>query len=201
MDYEFANMSLPRIALRSIQEADFPLLYQVYASTREEELSVTPWSDAQKEEFLRMQFGAQHTYYQKYYSDAAFDVILVDGEPAGRLYLQRRDNEFRIVDIALLPPFRGKGIGGRIMHQILGEADEAHLPVRIHVEHNNPAKHLYDRLGFKKIDNTGVYFLMERLPSVKVCPFEDANASSSEIAPSNTSDCHKAMEGKGIRSQ
>ncbi|WP_442506559.1 GNAT family N-acetyltransferase [Novipirellula sp. SH528] len=192
---------MSKIALRPITDDDQEFLYLLYASTREEELSIAPWDDAQKEEFLRMQFKAQHLHYQKHYSDAKFDVIEVNGEPGGRLYLHRRDDEHRIVDIALLPPFRGKGIGRRIMRQILGEADKLHLPVRIHVEHNNPAKHLYDRLGFKKIDDTGVYFLMEHLPSAKVCLFEDANSSGSEIDPSITSDCHKAMEGKGIRSQ
>ena len=155
---------MSKIALRPITDDDQEFLYLLYASTREEELSVAPWDDAQKEEFLRMQFKAQHLHYQEHFSDAKFEVIEVDGEPGGRLYLQRRDDEHRIVDIALLPKHRRKGIGGKIMQEILDEASLAKLPVRIHVEHNNPARHLYDRLGFQQIDDTGVYFLLERLP-------------------------------------
>ena len=131
---------------------------------------MTGWPLEEQQKFLRMQFSAQHTYYQEHYSDAAFELILVDGEPAGRLYLQRRSDEHRVVDIALLPPFRGRGIGGAIMRQILDEADKLRLPVRIHVEHNNPAKHLYDRLGFTTVDDTGVYCLMERLPRIDESP-------------------------------
>ncbi|EMI20782.1 GCN5-like N-acetyltransferase [Rhodopirellula maiorica SM1] len=168
------------IAFRSIAEDDLSFLYQVYASTRAEELSLVDWDDAQKEQFLQMQFAAQHKYYQENYSDTVFDVIEVNGEPAGRLYLQRRRDEHRVVDIALLPEYRGKGIGRKIMQDILDEAGAAGLPVRIHVEHNNPAMHLYQRLGFEKIDDTGVYFLMQRLPQPSSCPQEEANTCQSQ---------------------
>ncbi|GAA5505755.1 hypothetical protein Rcae01_01202 [Novipirellula caenicola] len=141
---------------------------------------MTGWPLKEQQQFLQMQFAAQHQYYQEHYSDAAFDLILVDGDPAGRLYLQRRQDEHRVVDIALLPEYRGKGIGHKIMQGILDEAAEAGLPVRIHVEHNNPAMHLYQRLGFQKMDDTGVYFLMERLPDQRlpepgVRPSQDAS--------------------------
>lgn len=65
------------------------------------------------------------------------------------------------MDIALVPRYRGQGIGGTLMKQVLAEGRKAGKPVRIHVEHFNPAMHLYERLGFKKIGDTGVYFLME----------------------------------------
>lgn len=157
---------MSKIVLRPITDNDLEFLYELYASTREEELSVVPWEDdAQKENFLRMQFQAQHAHYQEHFADAKFDVIEVDGQPAGRLYLQRGDDAHRIIDIALLPIHRRKGIGGKLMQEILDDASAAKLPVRIHVEHNNPAMHLYQRLGFAKIDDTGVYYLMERLPT------------------------------------
>ena len=157
-------VTLPEISFRPIHDGDKPFLYQVYASTRAEELAVVPWDDAEKERFLQFQFDAQHQHYQEHYADASFDVIELDGEPAGRLYLRRCEDEHRVVDIALLPEYRGKGIGGKIMKNIVDEADHAKLPVRIHVEHNNPAMRLYERLGFRQIDDTGVYYLMERLP-------------------------------------
>lgn len=152
------------ISFRPITDDDQELLYRVYASTREEELAVTPWSREEKEVFLRQQFNAQHQHYQQNYENATFDVILVEGEPAGRLYVDRRKEEHRIVDIALLPNHRGQGLGGGIMQNLLDEAAAAGKLVRIHVEKNNPARHLYDRLGFRKVEQEEeqpVYDLME----------------------------------------
>ena len=112
----------PNVQFRGMTQHDLPFLFHLYASTREDELSVVPWTDAQKHDFLSMQFEAQHRYYQENYSDAQFDVIVIDGTLAGRLYLQRREKEHRIIDIALLPEFRGKGIGGRILNDLLQNA-------------------------------------------------------------------------------
>ena len=140
-------------------------LYRVYASTREEELAVVPWNAEEKEVFLRMQFNAQHQHYQQYFSDAEYNVILVEGVPVGRLYLHHRADEIRIVDIALLPEYRGQGTGTRILKEILLEGKQANLPVRIHVEHNNRALRLYERLDFQQIGDQGVYYLMEWQPS------------------------------------
>jgi ribosomal protein S18 acetylase RimI-like enzyme len=92
---------------------------------------------------------------------AAFDVILVGGQPAGRLYLHRRDDEIRIMDIALLPEYCDRGIGTTLLHGLLSEAAAAGKPLRIHVERFNPALRLYERLGFRQIDDRGVYLFME----------------------------------------
>ena len=120
-----------------------------------------PWSDEQKEDFLRFQFEAQHTYYQEHFPDASFDLILVGDEAVGRLYVDRRDDEIRLIDIALLPERRGGGLGGQLLDELLREARQTGKLVRIHVEHNNPAMRLYLRLGFEKIEEQGVYHLME----------------------------------------
>ena len=122
------------------------------------------WDADEKEHFLRWQFDAQHKYYQENYPRARFDVILAGERPVGRLYVDRREDEIRIVDIALLPEHRGAGIGGWLMGELLAEADAAGVPVRIHVERNNPAMRLYHRLGFTETGDTGVYWLMERTP-------------------------------------
>lgn len=151
----------PPITFRPVEADDQELLYGVYASTRTEELAPVPWTEAQKEAFLRMQFRAQTLDYQANYPDAERRLILVDGVPAGRLYVDRREDEVRIVDIALLPAHRGAGVGGAILRDLLAEAAAAGKPLRIHVEQVNPALRLYERLGFKRIGDTGVYYLME----------------------------------------
>jgi len=149
------------ISLRPLQELDLPFLYHVYASTREEELSVVPWSAEQKTDFLRMQFEAQHAYYQEQFPGASYDIVVVNGKSAGRLYVDRRRDEIRIIDIALLPEYRGQGTGSKLLQVVLQEARSLEIPVRIHVESNNPAMNLYQRLGFRMIEEQGVYHLLE----------------------------------------
>ena len=153
------------ITLRPISTQDQDFLYRVYASTREDELAPLDWSAEQKRAFLDMQFNAQHKFYQEQYSQAKFQVILLNGQAIGRLYIERRPDEIRIIDIALLTAYRRQGIGSALLKDILAQGEQAGLPVRIHVEHFNPALGLYERLGFKKIGDTGVYFLMEWSPS------------------------------------
>lgn len=158
-------MNLPAsLALRPALDADREFLFRVYASTRAEELAVTGWSDAQKEQFLRMQFDAQHRYYHEHMPDAAYLVVLCEGQPAGRLYLDRRHDEIGVVDIALLPEFRDRGIGSVFLREVMAEATAARTPVRLHVEPFNRALNLYHRLGFHKIGDTGVYLHLEWQP-------------------------------------
>jgi len=152
------------ITLRPITPEDQGFLYQVYASTREEELAPLGWDEAQQEAFLEMQFRAQHTFYQGQFRGAQFDIVLLNKEPIGRLYVDRREDEIRIVDIALLPAHRNRGIGSALLRDILAEGQRDGLPVRIHVEYFNRALHLYERLGFRQISETGVYYLMEWSP-------------------------------------
>jgi ribosomal protein S18 acetylase RimI-like enzyme len=153
---------MERFDLRPVAEDDRPFLADVYASTRADELAVLPWTDQQKAGFLAHQFAAQDIHYRTHYDDAAFDVIEVDGEPAGRLYVHRGPKEIRIVDITLTPAFRGRGLGTRLLRGLIAEADDGGRKLSIHVEANNPARRLYERLGFERAGEYGVYVLMER---------------------------------------
>jgi ribosomal protein S18 acetylase RimI-like enzyme len=150
--------------LRPVTPEDGPFLFQLYASTRAEELAVVPWDEAQKEAFLRMQFHAQTKFYAESFPDAAFLMVLREGEPAGRLYVDRRGDEIRLLDIALLPEHRGAGLGTALLRDLTAESAAAGKPLRIHVERFNPALRLYERLGFKLLQDEGVYFLMEWRP-------------------------------------
>ena len=153
------------VTLRPIREEDLEFLLRLYATTRAEEMAmVTDWSDEQKEWFVRMQFQAQHAWYQEHYGDAQFDLVLVDGVPAGRLYVHRRATEIRLVDISLIPELRGSGIGSALLRELMAESEAAGKPLTIHVEKYNPAMRLYLRLGFKPIEDRGPYDLMEWKP-------------------------------------
>lgn len=147
--------------LRPAGAEDRDFLLQVYASTREEELRLVDWSAEQKAAFVHMQFEAQDTDYRRNYEDASFDVIEVDGEPAGRLYVDRRADDIRIIDITLLPEYRGRGIGTGLIRGLLDEAATDRKRLSIHVEVNNPARRLYERLGFVQVEERGLYLLME----------------------------------------
>jgi len=142
------------------------LLLRVYRSTREEELAmVVDWTDEMKDAFVRQQFSAQHAWYQEHYVGATFDVILIDGVPAGRLYVHRRLDEIRLVDITFLPEFRQGGLGTSLLRDLLAEGEAAGKPVTIHVEIYNPAMRLYERLGFQPVEERGPYRLMKWSPS------------------------------------
>jgi ribosomal protein S18 acetylase RimI-like enzyme len=158
----FSALSDRGVSLRAITSEDQSALYHIYASTREDELARLDWNDAQKAAFLAMQFNAQHTYYQEQFPRASFQIIMLDGEPIGRIYIERRKDEIRIIDIALLSAYRNRGIGSAFLEAVIAEAERVALPVRIHVEQFNPALRLYIKLGFRIVGETGVYFLMEQ---------------------------------------
>lgn len=154
-----------RISFRPETDQDAEFLYRLYASSREQEMQVVPWTDEQKEEFLRSQFQAQTLHYKKNYTEADYSIILLDGQAAGRLYLHQEPNDIRIMDIIVAPEHRRSGIGTMLLQEILDRARAAGHSVSIHVEQYNPALHLYERLGFRIIDTNGVYNLMEWRPT------------------------------------
>jgi ribosomal protein S18 acetylase RimI-like enzyme len=151
--------------LRPVADADRPFLVELYGTTREAELERVPWDDAAKRAFVEQQFSAQDAHYRGNYPGATLDVIEVDGASAGRLYVHRGPSDIRIMDIALAPSHRGRGIGTALLRSLMQEADSSGRKLSIHVEVNNPARSLYDRLGFRPAGSHGVYVLMERPPS------------------------------------
>ena len=155
------------VHLRPVSSDDEDFLFSVYSSTRIDEMALVDWSALQKETFLRMQFNSQYQYYKENYPGAQYQVILLDDQPVGRLYLHKRDDEIRIMDITLLPEFREQGIGSTLLNEILEEAANNHLAVTIHVERFNPALHLYERLGFHLAEDKGVYYFMKWWPEMR----------------------------------
>ena len=152
------------VVLRPIRPEDHDLLCRIYGSTRTEELAPVPWTDEQKDAFIRQQFDAQTAYWDEQYPEAERSIVEVDSVPAGRLYVQRWPKEVRLVDIALLPDFRKRGVGTELIRRLFSEAAGAGKPVTIHVEVFNPARALYERLGFAPKGEQGMYVLMEWKP-------------------------------------
>jgi len=152
------------VTLRPATDADYEFMRGLYASTREAEMAHFPFDDVQKQAFLDQQFAAQFAHYGIHYPTCERNIIERDGEPVGRLWVDEWRDQIRLVDIALLPECRGKGIGSVLLRQAMDRGAAAGKPVTIHVESFNPALRLYQRLGFEHVDTNGVYFLMRWTP-------------------------------------
>src|SRR4051812_8025925 len=140
-------MAEPR--LRPVEEDDREFLVDLYDSVRALELEQLPWDEAAKRAFVEQQFAAQDAHYRQHYPGATLDVIELQGERAGRLYVFRGPGDIRIMDIALAPAYRGRGIGGGLLRGLVEESRRTARKLSIHVEIGNPARRLYERLGFR----------------------------------------------------
>lgn len=149
------------VTLRPVTSEDESFLYQVYASTRADELARVPWNEAQREAFLKMQFAAQQLHYRTRSPDATHDIILLNSSPVGRLYVDRMDKGIHILDITILPEHRNKGAGITLIKRLMAEAANAGKSLTIYVESFNPSRHLFERLGFLKIEDDGINYLMK----------------------------------------
>ncbi len=151
--------------LRDRTPADLVFLSQLFASTREDEMRLVDWTAPQKAAFLQDQFDKQHRHYLEHYPRAQWLVIEHENTPAGRIYVEQTSREIRLMDLALLPTIRGRGVGTSLMHALLAAADRDGMPVSLHVEPSNPAMRLYRRLGFIEVETRGYYQFMERPPT------------------------------------
>ena len=149
------------LILRPAEKEDEAFLFRLYSSVRLEEVAAWGWPEAQQEAFLRMQFNGQQASYKRAYRDASHSIILLDEEPVGRMFVARRDDGLRLVDISISPERRGTGIGTNLIRELQAGAEREGVPLRLQVMKNNPALRLYERLGFTKIEDEGAYFQME----------------------------------------
>jgi ribosomal protein S18 acetylase RimI-like enzyme len=149
-----------QITLRPVVASDDALILSVYASTRASELQQVPWTNEQKDAFVRMQFAAQKQHYAATYPQASHHVICVDETPAGRIYVDRGAGGIHILDITVLPQFRNQQIGSTVLRRLLNEAGEKGKAVTIYVETFNPSLKLFERLGFEKSQLKDLHYLM-----------------------------------------
>ena len=165
-DKQFHSQSqdLGSIQLRDERSGDEPLLFELYASTREEELALTGWDQATRLSFLNMQFRAMRQGYRSMFPQGQFSIILADGLPVGRVVIARLPHEVHLVDIVVLAAHRGRGIGGRVMKVLMTEAAATGMPVRLQVLKQSRAIAFYQRLGFSRMSETEIYDQMEWRP-------------------------------------
>lgn len=159
--------SAPTHHLRPATPDDLGFQARLYASTREEELNAAQFPDEMREQFLAMQFHAQTTHYTKFHPDAEWLIIECDQATAGRLILDRAEDHFNVMDLALLPEFRGRGIGTILLRQVQAEAATRQLPVRLFADSRDRAIQLYHRLGFVDLSDNGLHTEMVWRPQVE----------------------------------
>lgn len=163
-------ISLPAggtITLRPVSLGDEAFLLTVYASTRESELAQVPWAEGQKEQFTRLQYQLQRREYDARFPDAQYDVIVVDGQPAGRIWVGRDEEQIRLLDIALLPEFQNRGVGTVLLRRLIDEATRTGRSLRHMVfVLNRDATRFYERMGFVVIEDLHAYQHMEWRPPV-----------------------------------
>jgi GNAT superfamily N-acetyltransferase len=139
-------------SLRPADASDREFLRGVYASTRADELARTGWSAEACADFVAMQFDAQEAHYRRHFPRAELSVIEVRAGgmelPVGRLWVDRRVASVHVLDIALLDRFRGQGLGTACLRRLMDEAAARVVPLTIKVERFNPARRLYEKLGF-----------------------------------------------------
>ena len=150
------------IVLRQALPDDEEFLLKVFESACERILPYLPLDAAGKQRFVRSQYDAMTSSRLQIFPDCSREIIEIGARPAGFLSLDRNGTRVRIVDITLLPEFRNMGIGGALLRRILAEADECRMAVDLRVERDNPAKRLYERIGFTMVADDGVYVTMVR---------------------------------------
>lgn len=144
------------IALFPAADGDREFLLQVYTVSREADLSMTHWDNAQKRAFAEHQLDAQTYTYRVKYPSAAHDIIWYDGKPVGRLYVDRGVEQIAILDITVLPEYRRKGIGTELVRNLQNEAAATNRSVRIYLEQFNPSQKLFRKLGFDVVPDDGI---------------------------------------------
>lgn len=154
------------ISYRPMGAADEAFAAALYASTRAAEMAATGWPEATRAAFLAQQHRAQHLHYRAVHPDGEWLIVAQGARDIGRLYLGGGGEELRLIEIALLPEHRGAGIGSAIIADVQAQARSEGRYVSLHVEPGNPARGLYERLGFVVVTSDMTTVRMEwRAPS------------------------------------
>ena len=151
----------PSIHLRPASATDDNFFLQLYQSSRGDDLRGLDWDEDRISEFLAMQYEAQKNFHATDFPNASDEVVLIDATPIGRLMVDRRADEIRLVEVALLPEFRNRGLGSEIIRNLQKDAGFQGKPLRLQVIRFSRAVGLFDRLGFTRTSETGTHLQME----------------------------------------
>jgi ribosomal protein S18 acetylase RimI-like enzyme len=145
--------------LRPALPVDTDFEHLLYASTRDD---LRPLGPEVFDGLVGMQFRAQSMSIRLDHPDAERRIVVVEDAPVGRLIIDGTGDEIEVIDLALLPEYRGQGIGTSVLRGVLARADRMGRAMRLHVEKQSRAVRLYERLGFVICGDVGLYFAMSR---------------------------------------
>ncbi len=148
----------PTVSRRSATDDDREFLYALFCDCLPPKNGFDALPPAERDALLRMQFDARERLYRLDYGLADFELLLIDGTPVGKLYVDRGSQEYTLIDISLLPKYRDQGVGTQVVSELLEEARRLALPVRAFVQDHNLAWGLWKRLGFELSGDDGGYY-------------------------------------------
>ena len=137
-----------KMKLRVALPEEEDTLYSLFVSTRKSEFAILEWDEQQIEGLLRMQYDAQKAFYQQQFPNAKYEIIMYKGLGIGRLITEIQQEAIRLIDIFIIPEYRGRGICTALLREFQHVAAELRLPIELNVLMGNPAQRLYERCGF-----------------------------------------------------
>jgi GNAT superfamily N-acetyltransferase len=134
----------PAYRLRAATQRDAAFIYGLrVAGLRPYVARIWGWDDA-----------VQAARFREQVAPVRYDIIVVDGRDVGAVAVEWRRDEVLLADIEVAPAWRGRGLGTAIIGEVLAEAERRGLPVILQVLKGNPARRLYERLGFRVVGET-----------------------------------------------
>ena len=155
------NFDFQSLTLRPVTKGDKRFVRDLYCTSRDHEINHVDMPEPQLKVFLRQQFALQQKHFDKTYPKADKQVIIDQGKPIGRLYVEQSADDIHLIDITLLREYRGNGIGRYFVEQLIAKALQKKTKVSLYVQAQNPALKLYQSMGFKPAGGKGDYFYME----------------------------------------
>jgi GNAT superfamily N-acetyltransferase len=136
-------------SLRPETPDDTEFRLQLFCDSRPDDWSRTGLDRHILARLMREQFSLQTRAYLMEYPAARFEIIELDGVRCGRMVTDRAAAALLLVDLALTPGLRRRGIGSAVLGWLCGQAHEAGVPLRLNVASaNSAALRFYARLGF-----------------------------------------------------
>ncbi len=149
------------VGRRAEQGADEAFRFDLFCASRPPGEDFAFLDGPMRDTLLRQQFAGQTATYRARYPDARFEIVTWDEAPIGRIVTDRTNEALTLVDLALLPAWRGRGIGTGLLMAAFEQARAARVPVRLCASASNAgALRLYRRLGFRAIDSSEVQVAM-----------------------------------------
>jgi ribosomal protein S18 acetylase RimI-like enzyme len=141
--------------LRQATGADYTFLYHLHRATLKDYVTQTWGWDEE----------VQATMFKERFDPARYQIVVVEGRDVGALVMEQHTDALVLANIYILPEYQGHGLGTAVIKAILEQAGREKVPVTLRVLKVNPARHLYERLGFLITGETETHYLMSTLPT------------------------------------